>query len=285
MVSVIVPTYNREKTILRAINSILKQTYKDIEIIIIDDYSNDNTQEVVKSLNNDKIKYIKQDKNRGACAARNIGIKLAKGEYIAFLDSDDEWLPEKIEKQIKFLKTNNADIVFCSYVCYVDNKKLIIPNKKIDTNVLYEKLLYGNFITTGSILGKAKCFNDVNFDLNLPRFQDWDLVINMTQKYNIQHLPEILTINYVQKDSISKDDRKAIEALKIIYSKLLHLNCIDNSVKANFYIQMGMYAIKSNIPAINYYKESLKNKITIKTFIKYIICLLGCQKFLLRNKI
>jgi glycosyltransferase involved in cell wall biosynthesis len=281
MVSVIVPTFNREKTILRAINSILKQTYKDIEIIIIDDCSNDNTQNVVKLLNNDKIKYIKHDKNRGACAARNTGIKLAKGEYIAFLDSDDEWLPKKIEKQVNFLKTNNADVVFCSHICCMGNKELIIPDKKIDTSILYKKLLYGNFITTGSILGKSKCFNHIKFDLKLPRFQDWDLMISIAQKYSVQHINEVLTINYVQKDSISKDDKKAIEALKIIHSKFL--NYMDSTIEANFYLQMAMYAMKANVQASIYFKESLKYKKNLKIVIKYIICLLGFQKLLLKN--
>lgn len=280
MVSVIVPTFNRGRTILRAINSILNQTYKDIEVIVVDDCSTDDTKIKIESLNNNMITYIKHDRNKGACAARNTGIKVARGEYIAFLDSDDEWMPAKVEKQLKFLEVNNADIVFCSHISYFNGKKAIVPEKKINSDLLYKKLLQGNFITTGSILGKTECFNQINFDLKLPRFQDWDLMINMTRKFNVQHLPEILTVNYVQEDSITRDERKGLEALKIIYSKLLDLNCIDNSLKANFYNQMGSCAVKADELAVDYFKESFKNKVTFKVFIKYIICLLGFQKLL-----
>ena len=110
MVSVIIPTYNREKTILRAINSVLDQTYKEIELIIVDDGSIDNTRKIVESLNCQKIKYIYQ-KNGGAAKARNTGIIAASGEYISFQDSDDYWYPEKLEKQLAELEDKNADIV------------------------------------------------------------------------------------------------------------------------------------------------------------------------------
>lgn len=284
MVSVIMPTFNREKTIIRAINSIFRQTYKQIELIIVDDCSTDNTENVIKSLNNSKIIYIKHSENQGACAARNKGIKSASGEYIAFLDSDDEWLPTKIERQIDFIQSNNCDIVFCSHISYYDNEKEIIPNKKIHTNTFYKQLLYKNFITTGSILGKSECFKNINFDTNLPRLQDWDLMINMSQKFSIQHLHEVLTINYVQKDSITKDDKKGLEATKIIYSKIQNSKYMDNNIKANFYKQMGNFAMGSDASASKYFRESLKNKIDLKVFIKYIICTLRLQKLLQKIK-
>lgn len=92
MISVIIPTYNRGHLIERAINSVLRQTYKKIEIIVVDDCSTDGTEEVMRQYtNNNKIKYVKLDKNSGACKARNTGIKVASGNVIAFLDSDDEW--------------------------------------------------------------------------------------------------------------------------------------------------------------------------------------------------
>lgn len=100
-VSVIIPTYNRAHLIGRAIKSVLNQTYKDFEIIIVDDGSTDKTEEVVKDFKDERVRYIRREKNKGGSAARNTGIKAARGEYIAFQDSDDEWLPEKLEKQMK----------------------------------------------------------------------------------------------------------------------------------------------------------------------------------------
>jgi len=104
-VSTIIPAYNCERYIKETIESVLSQTYKDIELIIIDDGSTDRTGEIVRSFES-KVEYIRQSKNTGPSAARNRGIEKAKGEYIAFLDGDDVWMPTKIEEQIKLLESN-----------------------------------------------------------------------------------------------------------------------------------------------------------------------------------
>ena len=108
----IIPVYNREKTVKKAIDSVLAQTWKDMEIIVIDDGSTDKSAEVIKSIKDARIKYIYQ-KNAGACAARNHGLDLATGDIIAFHDSDDVWHKDKLEKQLNKLNESGADIVFC----------------------------------------------------------------------------------------------------------------------------------------------------------------------------
>jgi glycosyltransferase involved in cell wall biosynthesis len=102
-VSVIIPTYNRAEMLIRAIRSVLKQTYEDYEIIVVDDGSTDDTAKVMKAYENDKFKYIRYSLNKGGAFARNLGLDSSRGKYIAFLDSDDEWLPTKLEKQTKFI--------------------------------------------------------------------------------------------------------------------------------------------------------------------------------------
>ena len=116
MISVVIPSYNRENTISNSIESVLKQTYSDIEVIVVDDGSTDKTEDIVKGIGDNRIRYIKLEKNSGACVARNIGIMNANGSYIAFQDSDDIWHPDKLEKQYQAIKKYNADLVFCKMI-------------------------------------------------------------------------------------------------------------------------------------------------------------------------
>ncbi|MFC7193467.1 glycosyltransferase family 2 protein [Halosimplex aquaticum] len=109
-VSVIIPTYNRATLVKRAIQSVLNQTFKDFELIIVDDASDDETPEVIDSINDARLEYIRHDLNRHGGAARNTGIKYASGKYIAFLDDDDEWYPTKLERQVERFETVSNEI-------------------------------------------------------------------------------------------------------------------------------------------------------------------------------
>ena len=124
-VSIIIPTYNREQLLGRAIKSVLAQTYQDFELIIVDDGSTDNTERLVKSFNSEKTRYIRHRKNKGPAAARNTGIRSAKGDYIAFQDSDDEWMPEKLEKQMRAFTTAPPEVgvVYTSYYSTINKGK------------------------------------------------------------------------------------------------------------------------------------------------------------------
>ena len=116
-VSVVIPTHNRANLVGRAIQSVLDQTYRDFELIVVDDASTDGTEEVTKALNDNRIRYIHHMMNRGASGARNTGIENANGEYIAFLNDDDEWLPEYLDQMISFLEAKDRSIglVYCPF--------------------------------------------------------------------------------------------------------------------------------------------------------------------------
>lgn len=270
MISVIIPTYNREKTIVNSVKSVLNQTYKDIEIIIVDDNSTDNTFEVIRELNDNRIKYIKLEKNYGACGARNIGIERSIGELIAFQDSDDIWHEDKLEKQIKFLTNTNSDVVACAFNFFSNNRVQIKPSRQID-NVEYDDIIRENFISTQTILGKRRCFIEDNFDVNMPRFQDWELVIRLCKKWNINFQAEPLVDVYLQDDSISKNNLNAIEALKLIIEKNNKFFEKNKKMLSYYYRRMAEFAIKDNLDFKKFYIEAIKiDPLNIKNIGKFI---------------
>jgi len=130
MVSCIIPTYKRSDSLIKAINSILAQTYKNLEVIVVDDNNLDDkysliVQKKLSAIKDKRLRYVKQKKHKNGAAARNAGIKVARGEYIAFLDDDDEWLPEKLEKQIKYLDSKpKYGGVSCLYTYYSNGKPI-----------------------------------------------------------------------------------------------------------------------------------------------------------------
>lgn len=126
-ISVVIPTYNRAKTINKSIKSVLNQTYTNIEVIVVDDCSTDNTETIIKKIKDKRVKYYKLDCNKGACFARNYGIKKATGNYIAFQDSDDIFEKNKLEKQYENIKKNKSDLNFCRIKLHANNFILFVP--------------------------------------------------------------------------------------------------------------------------------------------------------------
>lgn len=153
-------------------------------------------------MNDKRINYIKLERNSGACVARNTRIKKSFGTYIAFNDSDDEWLPEKTKKQLDFLQKKNTDTVLCKLECRTPENKFIhnFPSIKKDKQISYKDLLKYNSASTQSIFGKAECFKDILFDSTMPRLQDWDET-------------------FLQKDSISTHPEKGITAMQKLFEK------------------------------------------------------------------
>ena len=140
MISVVIPTYNRAQTIRMAVDSVLNQTYRDIELIIVDDASTDGTQDVVTQIADDRIRYLRLEQRSGACNARNIGALSARGEFISFQDSDDKWHLDKLEKQYQFMIDRNLDFSFCGMTRIMledPNRKYYYPNVDMDDNKDY----------------------------------------------------------------------------------------------------------------------------------------------------
>ena len=281
MISIVMPTYNRENTIKKVINSVLKQTYKDFELIIVDDGSKDKTDEIVKGINDKRIRYYKLKTNKGACYARNYGISKAKSDIIAFHDSDDLMHKDRIEKQYNYLMNNDCDLCFCRYNFIKDDVKYIRPldseiNKLKNMDLFNYTIKYGNIVSTQCIMGKKECFKDIIFDESLPRLQDYDLVLRLSKVFKWALVDDVLVDVIVQGDSISKNPTKLKTAIDLM-TKDNKYDLSINELKNNNYRLNYIYAnnVWKHNPkeAKSYFKKCLKNKFDLKTMIKYIICI------------
>jgi len=190
LVSVVVPFYNREHTIRRTISSVINQTFENWELIIVDDGS-DNLKllgDIIQKFDDNRIILVSEEINQGGGAARNIGMLAAKGEYIAFLDSDDEWESNKLEKQVEFHKEKCKKLVSYtkSLIHYEVNKnpQAALPSKAIEKGEKIADYLFvqGGFMPTPSLFGYRSVFLQCPFDTTLSRHQDYDFLLSLEQE-------------------------------------------------------------------------------------------------------
>ena len=221
LVSVIIPTYNRASLLSRAIQSVLQQRYGNFELIIVDDSSTDNTKDVVLDLKDERIIYIRHDKNKGGSAARNSGIRLSRGEYIAFLDDDDVWLPDKLESQLKRFKEvpSTVGLVYCGYRIVSSEKIISVVKPEIKGRV-FDEALKKCFLGGPTPVIKRECFDKAGiFDEKLPSCQDWDIWIRVAKHFGFDYVPEILAEYRIHKCQVSAGLQSKIEARKRILGK------------------------------------------------------------------
>lgn len=222
MVSVIIPTYNRAYIIERAINSVLNQTYENFELIIVDDGSQDNTEQIVKSIKDKRIRYISLGQNRGPAVARNEGVRQSLYDYIAFQDSDDEWKVDKLEKQMRKLqKTSGAAMVYCSY--QTDTGQ-VYPQKWIPQEQrqgrIFPYLLRGNMIGTPTMLMRKECFQAVGgFREDLRCIEDHEFVLRFAHEYLIAYIDEDLIYVYTSVNGVNSQMDYIITAKLYIIEK------------------------------------------------------------------
>jgi glycosyltransferase involved in cell wall biosynthesis len=212
LVSVIIPTYNRAFLIVRTIDSVIQQSYKNLEIIIVDDASNDNTKEIIQNIKDNRIRYIRHENNLGGSKARNTGIDAAKGDYIAFLDSDDRWFPNKIKSQISAFKNySNAEklVSYTQFKIKTIDKINILPHRSKNE---WEKVadylwINGGEILTSTLMLSRSLAIETRFKPKLKKHQDLDFCLRLEAKgANFILLEQPLTIwyNEPRSDRISK---------------------------------------------------------------------------------
>ena len=194
-VSVIIPTYNRATVLERAVQSVRAQTFEDMEIIIVDDGSTDNTEEIVRSIHDKRIRYIRCETNRGPSTARNEGLKVARGKYVAFLDSDDEWLPEKTENQVALMESLSEDWGFSStgarFIKDGCRESLTRPDPARE-GYAFADLVFGRiYIPTPGLMIRTKCLEHAGlFDDRLRVNEDNEFLLRLSRKYKLAIVPE-----------------------------------------------------------------------------------------------
>ncbi len=206
LVSVVIPTYNRINLLSDAIKSVYEQTYKNIEIIVVDDGSTDATRQMVISCF-PQVRYIYQ-RNQGVSVARNTGIRHAVGEFVAFLDSDDLWIPGKLEKQLnEFKKSPTLKIVAGNRIKIKPEERVSWPRITTNTkNISFLWLLAGKHLPTPSVIVRREVFSQVGyFNTNLTTGEDWDLWLRIVSVGSAVYLRSPVTIVRDSRNSLSKD--------------------------------------------------------------------------------
>jgi len=202
---------------------VLKQTFQDWELLIVDDCSNDGTGSLIESYKDDRIYYFRHEQNRGAPAARNTGLNHARGELVAFLDSDNEWLPERLQKQVELFSRVNENVG----IIYANNKVIDEVNQKeyiwafgLRGN-LYREFLQRPFMDFITPLIRRSCFDKIGLmDEKCPSYQEWDTFLRLSRYYEFDFVDEILAIYYIHKQiRVSKGPLQEAAGWKYVFEK------------------------------------------------------------------
>ncbi len=224
LVSIIMPSYNTAEFIEETIKSVISQTYTNWELIIVDDCSSDNTDEVVAGIADDRIKYLKNETNSGAAVSRNYALREAKGKWIAFLDSDDLWLPEKLERQLKFMKDNNYDFSYTDYrIRYTDGEWS--PYIYTGPNVVNKLKMYRYcYFSTITVMYNSEKIGLIQIE-DVKKNNDYAMWLKIIEKAKCYRFPEYLSIYRKRANSISSGSKlKLIKHHYILFRKALKMN-------------------------------------------------------------
>lgn len=217
MVSVILPTYNRADKLMNSVESVLHQTERDFELIIVDDGSKDRTKELILALGDQRVRYIYQEQ-AGACRARNTGVSMARGEYIAFHDSDDLWKPDKLERQLQCLEETGADLVFSPMEeIYPDGSRMLLPSHLQEGLIRDSDCLLG--VGTQTLLGRREVFCHCPFDEEMPRLQEFEMLCRAREQYKLYFLDHIVVEYCRGADSISSNTEKLLRSIDLLKEK------------------------------------------------------------------
>jgi glycosyltransferase involved in cell wall biosynthesis len=214
LLSVIIPTHNRTEMLCRALNGVLNQSFTDFEVVIVDDGSTDDSERRVDAYTDSRLRYFKHSESKGASAARNTGIRQARGKYVAFLDDDDEWLPHKLAKQVELLARADGSVglVYCWMDYYADGV-LVHEHHPVLRGYIFDQVLDRQRIGgCPTLVVRHEIVEEVGgFDETLPRGNDGDFIRRVCRKYAVDVVPEVLVHVHVgHNDRISLDTEQGL---------------------------------------------------------------------------
>lgn len=246
LVSIITPVYNSERFLDEAIKSVLKQSYKNWEMIIVNDCSNDSSETIIKKYMNidHRIKYIKLEERSGVVKARNAALQQANGQYIAFLDSDDIWKENKIEVQIEFMNKHNVGFTFTAYEIIDEDGVKIRKPIKVPNKIDYKGYLKNTIIGCLSVVIDRKITGDIRIvDSKIEDFATWLQVLKKIKwAYGIN---EVLAEYRIVKGSSSYNKTKAAKGAWSVYREIENLNFL---VASSYFLCYSINAIKKRCP-------------------------------------
>lgn len=268
LISVILPTYNRADMLMKSVNSVLEQTYTDLELIIVDDASTDDTEELVRTIKDGRVRYVRLDKNHGAGGARNEGVRLAKGEMIAFEDSDDVWHKDKLMKQMEYRNDHpQFPMIYTAYNKYLPDGIYRVPKDDIRGELegeLMYWLLQRNTIGAPTVLMEKEKFVELGgFDTAFRALEDWEFAIRFSKFYKIGCLNEVLVDSYNSEGGVSSGGSAYYEGrckMVALYSQELQKFDIFDEVVMDLFVRAQKRGILESVKqllAINFKSYSI----------------------------
>lgn len=248
-VSVVIPTYKRASTIVRAVRSVTDQTMSDLEVVVVDDHSEDGTEEIFRDIADDRITFLAHSSNRGGNAARQTGIDASGGELIAFLDADDTWYPEKLERQVAALDDagQGMGLAYTWFDQELTTGELIPGGRSTSGGLNTPALLRGNFIGTfSSVIVRRSALEQAGGpDPTLPACQDWEFYLRLNQVTGIVPVPQVL-VRYWRGDDdphrISSNPARVASGHREIYrryrDRIATLNVEDSVASRRYFLGM-----------------------------------------------
>lgn len=233
LVSVVVPVFNAEKFLKETINSVKSQTYDNWELILVNDCSTDKSADIIKlaAKTDNRIKLVNLEKNGGAAKARNLGIMEAKGKYLAYIDSDDLWLPEKLEKQIEFMQKTDSTFCYTGYEFADENAKSTGKIVSVPEKITYKQALRNTTIFTSTVMFNLEKLDKESILMPDVKSEDTATWWKILKKINhADGLNENLSIYRRSKNTLSSDKKEAIKRIWNLYRKQENLNLVKSSV-------------------------------------------------------